>query len=61
MSLLPKHTATRKNNTHKLLTKPLEIVGAAIFLRNNKTLLCIVDYYSKFPIMKRAEELSAII
>ena len=29
------------------------------YIFNNEPLLCIVDYYSKFPVMKRADGLSA--
>ena len=36
----------------------MEMVVAYIFRINNNTLLCIVDYYSKFPVMKRADGLS---
>ena len=30
-----------------------------MFQLNNKTYLCIVDYHSKFPVIKRMEGLSA--
>ena len=36
-----------------------EVVGAHIFMIYGKTLLCIVDYYSKFPIVKKVNSLSA--
>ena len=36
-----------------------EIVSADIFMVNNKTILCIVDYNSKFPIVKKVGSLSA--
>ena len=32
-----------------------EYVGVDIFPINNKHFLCIVDYYSKFPVMKQVE------
>ena len=35
------------------------VVGADIFHYNNKNYLCIVDYNSKFPVIKRLEGLSA--
>ena len=38
---------------------PWEVVGADIFHFNNKNYLCIVDYNSKFPIVKKLEGLSA--
>ena len=38
---------------------PWEVVGAAIFFVKNKTLLCIVDYYSKFPTVETAVSLTA--
>ena len=33
--------------------------GTDIFMFNNKTCLCIVDYHSKFPVMKLLNRLSA--
>ena len=38
--------------------RPWEMLGADVFYFNNKTYLCIVDYHSKFPVIKRMEELS---
>ena len=43
---------------HELQTKPWEMVGADICLIKNETLLCIIDYYRKFPVMKRGDGLS---
>ena len=34
-------------------------LGTDVFMINNKTLLCIVDYHSKFPIVKKVSSLSA--
>ena len=34
------------------------MIGADLFHFNNKNYLCIVDYYSKFPVVKRMEGLS---
>ena len=39
--------------------KPSDVVGADIFSINKKTLLFIVNYYSKFSITKKADGLSA--
>ena len=39
--------------------RPWEGVGTDVFHYNNKNYLCIVDYHSKFPIIKRLEGLSA--
>ena len=38
--------------------RPWEVLGADIFQFNNKNYLCIIDYHSKFPIVKRLEGLS---
>ena len=38
---------------------PWQGVGADIFSINSKTLLCIVDYYTKFPIVKKADGFTA--
>ena len=37
---------------------PWEAVSADLFHFNNKNYLCIVDYNSKFPVIKRLEGLS---
>ena len=37
---------------------PWEVVGADIFMVNNKNLSCIVDYYT-FPIIKKVAAVSA--
>ena len=34
-------------------------MGAEIFQLNNKNYLCIVDYHSKLPVVKKIEGLSA--
>ena len=39
--------------------QPWEVVGADVFHYNNKNYLCIIDYNSKFPVVKRLEGLSA--
>ena len=39
--------------------RPWEVFGADIFQLNNKKYLCIIDYHSKFLIIKRLEGLSA--
>ena len=38
--------------------KSWELVGADIFTIKNSILLCIVDYHSKFPIVKKGDGLS---
>ena len=44
---------------HNIPGKPWEVIGADMFTLNSKNYLCIVDYLSKFPIVKRAEDMSA--
>ena len=44
---------------HNIPLQPREVVGADIFHFNNKNCLCIIDYNSKFPIIKRLKGLSA--
>ena len=38
---------------YEISFKPWEVVAADIYMVNNKNLLCIVHYYSKFPVVKR--------
>ena len=47
-----------KTILHEFLSKPSKMVGADTFSINNETLLNVVDYHSKFPIMKRPNGLS---
>ena len=44
---------------YKLSCKPWEVVSADIFTINNKRLLCIVDDYSKLPLVKTVGSLVA--
>ena len=44
---------------HDIPVRPWDVIGADMFTLNNKHYLCIVDYHSKFPIIKKAEDLSA--
>ena len=44
---------------HNILLRPWEVIGTDIFHLKNKHYLCIVDYNSKFPVIKRLEGLSA--
>ena len=39
--------------------KPYKVVGANIFTIKNNILLCILEYYNEFPVVKKAEGLSA--
>ena len=38
---------------------PWEFIGADMFTLHNKTYLHIVDYHSKFTVIKKMEDLSA--
>ena len=50
----------RENITHHdIPLRPWEVVGTDVFHFKNKHYLCIVDYNSKFPVIKRLEGLSA--
>ena len=44
---------------HNIPIRPWEVLSTDIFHFNNKNYLCIVDYHSKFPVVKRLEGLSA--
>ena len=43
---------------HEIPLKSWEVLGTDVFHFNNKNYLCIVDYHSKFPVIKRMEWLS---
>ena len=38
--------------------RPWEVLGADVFHFNNKNYFCIVDYHSKFPVIKGMDGLS---
>ena len=42
---------------HDIPLRPWEVLGTDVFYFNNKNYLCIVDYHSKFPTVKRLEGL----
>ena len=44
---------------HDIPVRPMDMVGADMFNINNKNYLCIIDHHSKFPIIKKIEDLSA--
>ena len=44
---------------YKIPCRSWEVVGEDVFAINNKTVLCIVDYDSKFTIVKKVNSLSA--
>ena len=44
---------------HNIPLRPWEVVSADIFHFNNKNYLCIVDYNSKFSVIKKLEGFSA--
>ena len=44
---------------HNIPLRLWEVLGTDVFYFNNKNYLCIVDYHSKFPMVKRLEGLSA--
>ena len=44
---------------HDIPLRPWEVIGADVFHFNIKNYLCIVDYNSKFLVIKRLEGLSA--
>ena len=48
-----------KTTHHNILLRPWEVIAADIFQLNNKNYLCIVDYHSKFLVIKRMKGLSA--
>ena len=58
MSGIPDYAAAReKKLPHEVPAILWEVVGADVFMVNNETLLFIVDYYSKFPVVKKVESM----
>ena len=44
---------------HDIPVRPWDVIGTDMLTVNNKHYLCIVDYHSKFPIIKKTEDVSA--
>ena len=44
---------------YEIPSRPWEVVGAYVSVINGKTLLCIVCYHSRFPILKEVSSLSS--
>ena len=44
---------------HDILVRPWVVIGTDMLTFNNKHYLCIVDYSTKFPVIKKTEDLSA--
>ena len=44
---------------HDIPMRPWDVIGADAFQLRKKNYLCIVDYHSKFPVIKNMEGLSA--
>ena len=44
---------------HDIPVRPWDVIDADMFTLINKHYLCIVDYHSKFPVVKMTEDLSA--
>ena len=59
MSYVSTDTTKGQDDTSGHPSKPWDKIGADMFTLNKKHYLCIVDYHSKFPIIKKAEDLSA--
>ena len=43
---------------HAIPFRPWEVLGADVFHFNNKNYLCIIDYHSEFPVIKKMKGLS---
>ena len=44
---------------HDIPERPWDVIDVDMLTLNNKHYLCIVAYHSKFPVIKKAEDLSA--
>ena len=56
---IPAYTTPRKTLHYEIPGSSWEVVSTHIFMINGKTHLCILDYHSKFPIVKKVNSLSA--
>ena len=59
MPYISAETTKGQDDTSWYPSKTMGSIGADMFTLNNKCYLCIVDYHSKFPVIKKTENLSA--
>ena len=59
MSWFSANAAKGKYNSPWNSRQTKDVVGTDMFTLHNKYNLCIVDYHSKFPVIKKMEYLSA--
>ena len=57
--LFSKHDWRKKIIHHEIPGMPWKVMGADMFYSEQKKFLCLVDYHSKFPVVKKRENLSA--
>ena len=57
--IFSKPSQKKKRIHHAIPGKPQEVIGADMSTLNNKDYLYIIDYHSKFPIVKKGEDMSA--
>ena len=58
MTEVPTDTTTRNVLHYQIPSRLQEVVSADVFMINNKMLLCIVEYYTKLPIVKKVGSLA---
>ena len=58
MPSFPENTMEGKIIHHEFQGKPWEVIAADMVPLSNKNYLCIVDYHSKIPVIKKTEDLS---
>ena len=44
---------------HNIPLRPWDVIGVDVFQLNNKNYLCLVDYHSKFLVVKKMDNISA--
>ena len=49
-------THPKEKNDHEIPAKAWEVIGTDMLTLNNTNYLCIVDYHSKFSVIKKTEE-----
>ena len=54
---IPTKQPCEKTEPYEMPYKPWEVAGAEIIIIKNNMLLYIFDYYSKFPVVKKADGL----
>ena len=58
MPLISIDTAKKQANPSQIAGEPWEVIDNDLFTANDSNIPCVLDYHSKYPVVREAEKLS---